>query len=337
MGQVSAGAVWHDTLGLNPRPLVRVEAGGASGALALQAARAYLRAGLASVALVFGAEAAGKRHAPGVVQRVYARSFDAEWDAPAGGAIPSYALSIAAHMRAHGTTEDDFARVVVKNRGAAVHNPDARTNRAVTLDEVLASPRVAGAYKRLDCSPLADGAAAVVLARADARLPGGARRDRPAIAFAASGSATDTVRPGDRDALDHFPAKRLAARRAYQEAAIHDPAAQIDVVEAYDPFSGAELQAIEDLGLAPPGGAAAALAAGRYDPGGSLPVNTSGGLLGMGGAPGATGIAQAAWLARQLRGESPRAVRVEGARVALADTHGGLATQCFVNIFVREP
>ena len=157
------------------------------------------------------------------------------------------------------------------------------------------------------------------------------------MAVLGTGSATDHPRLSDRsdEMFPHFAAKRRAAADAYSEAGIDDPPSQIDVAELYDSFSGAELQAYEDLGLCPVGRGGPAAAEGRFDLGGQIPVNTSGGLMGRGSAVGATGIAQGVEIVSQLRGEvdGPRAV--PDARIGITDTHAGVGSLSVVNVFGR--
>ena len=251
-----------------------------------------------------------------------------------------YAIMIREHMRLYGTTEEQFAHVAVKNRRNAAANPFAHKGMTITVDDVLSSPPVAEPYKLLDCSLLSDGAAAVILSTAAwAREHSENFATRPPVALVGTGTATDSARLGDRrrpnPGIAHFGAKRLAAKEAYRMAGITDPGADIDVAEVYDSFSGAELQAYEDLGFCPRGEGGPAATEGRFDHGGRLPVNPSGGLIGQGGAVGATGIAQAVEIMTHLRGEAGGR-QVEGARRGLTDTHAGVGTHCVVNIFERQ-
>ncbi|MCI0425097.1 MAG: thiolase family protein [Actinobacteria bacterium] len=210
----------------------------------------------------------------------------------------------------------------------------------ITVDEVMASPPIAEPYKLLDASLLSDGAAAVILAtEAWAGEHSIRHGTRPSVVLTGTGVATDTARLADRTlsaaGLAHFAGKRLAAEQAYAMAGIVEPFSEVDVAEVYDSFSGAELQAYEDLGLCEQGHGGLAATDGRFDHGGRLPVNTSGGLLGRGGAMGATGLAQTVEIVLQLRGEAgPR--QVEGASRGLTDTHGGVGSNCVVNIFERR-
>ncbi len=333
--QVNPGPVVLGEIGLAGRPVVRVEGGGASGGLALREGMAQIMAGMARRVLVVGFEAAAGHLDPGGVQLVYGLSFDAEVDGMAGAtAVALYALSIAEHMAHYGTTVEQIAHISVKNHGNAVGNPWAHKPMTITIDDVLTSPMVATPYRRLDCSLASDGAAAIVLAHPDAAPKAARTRSR----ITGSGVGSDFARLGDRAQRHAFRAKRRAAETAYAMAGIEDAAHDIDVAEVCDPFTGAEIQSLEALGLASPGGAAPALADGAFNRDGRLPVNLSGGLMGQGGAPGATGIAQAVTMDRLLGRRYRDAAISSNFRRGLVDVHGGIGTLAAVHVLERvEP
>lgn len=331
--QVNPSPVVASDIGLNHCPAMRVEGGGASGALALRAGVLNVLSGLARRVLVVGFDDAASRLDGADTRLLYALSFDTDVEGLAGASAATlYALSMAGHMRRHGTTERQMAAVAVKNRGHARFNPDAHKPMGITIDDVMRSPRVSSPYKRLDCSLLSDGAAAIVLCAPDAAP----RSDRQRVRISGSGCATDRARLGDRPRPDRFEAKTAAARQACVQAGITDPASQIDVVEVYDPFSGAEIQALEALGLVAEGQGGPAMAAGEFGRDARLPVNLSGGLLGQGGSPGAVGIAQAVTVARLLAGDyHPGAQPARSLRRGLVDAHGGVGTLCAVHVLER--
>ena len=331
--QLTPGSVIVDDLGLTPREMVRVESGGASGGSAVRAAYIHVQSGLARRVLVVGFEHSASHLAGDDVRLLYGLSFDADLEGIAGITAPAlYALSIGLHMQRHGTTGEQLARVSVKNHGNARFNPLAHKPMDITVDDVLASPVVSTPYRRLDCSLMSDAAAAMVVA-APRHAPAS---DEPRVRIAGSGCATDHARLGDRDAPERFAAKARAARIAYEMAGIDDPATDIHVAEVYDAFTGAEIQGIEALGLAEHGHAGAAIAAGEFDADGALPVNLSGGQIGQGGAPGASGIAQALAIERLLRGRYwPDIQPSRDLRRGLVDTHGGICTTSVVQVLER--
>jgi acetyl-CoA C-acetyltransferase len=331
--QLTPGSVIVDDLGLTPREVVRVESGGASGASAVRSAFLQVVSGFARRVLVVGFEQAASHLAGDDVRLLYGLSFDADVEGIAGAtAVALYALSMNLHMQRHGTGVEQLARVSVKNHGNARFNPLAHKPMIITVEDVLASPMVSTPYRRLDCSLLSDGAAALVVA-APRHAPAS---DEPRVRIAGSGCATDYVRLGDRDAPERFAAKERAASIAYDMSGVTRPLEDIHVAEVYDAFTGAEIQAIEALGLAGDGQAGPALAAGEFDTDGRLPVNLSGGLIGQGGAPGAVGIAQTLTIERLLRGRYwPEAQPTRELRRGVVDTHGGICTTAVVHVLER--
>jgi acetyl-CoA C-acetyltransferase len=337
--QMTLAAVLQDHIGLTPMPTVRVEGGGATGALALRTAWAYVQSGLCQSILVYGGETNGRSISSKTANQLFALSADFDWEMMVGGTYTGfYAAMMRAHMRQYGTTEAQFAHVAVRNRHNAGFNPIAQKPMDVTIEQVLASRPVAEPYKLLDCSLLSDGAAAVLLATeawAKGHSPKFARR--APVYFTATGCGTDTMRLGDRyPDITNFRAKRTAAQQAYLMAGITKPLEQIDVAELYDSYSGVEIQAVEDLGFVPEGQGGTSISEGMFDLGGVLPVNTSGGLLGRGAPVGATGIVQAVEIAQQLWGEVDPRRQVKDARRGLTDTHAGIGTIAVVNIFERR-
>lgn len=337
--QMTLGAVLHDYIGLTPLPNVRVEGGGATGALALRTAWAYIQSGLCDSILVYGCETNGRSVSSQTANQLFALSADVDWEMMVGGTYTAfYAAMMRAHIQTYGTTEEHFAHVAVRNRRNAKYNPVAQRPMDITIDDVMQSRPIASPYKLLDCSLLSDGAAAVILAtQAWARLHSPVFGTRPEVRFCATGCGTDTMRLGDRyPNITNFAGKRAAARQAYHMAGITNPLEQLDVAELYDSYSGVEIQAVEDLGFVKEGEGGPAVVDGMFDLDGALPVNTSGGLLGRGAPVGATGIAQAIEIAQQLWGTAAPQRQVQNARRGLTDTHAGIGTICVVNIFERR-
>jgi len=331
--QLAPGPVVADELGLEGVATTRVEGGGASGALALRTAYSMLTSGFARRILVIGFEATASHLGADDVRLLYGLSFDAELEGFLGASATAlYALSMKLHMARYGTQPADFARVAVSNRMNAVGNPWAHKPMRLSEEDVLQSPLVAEPYRRFDCSLLSDGAAAVVLTTDSGAIPHG----RPKVGITGSGAATDRTRLGDRDSPEAFAAKSTAALQAYAMAGLKDPLRELDCAEIYDAYSGAQLQAIEALGLAEPGQAGADHQAGAFAAQGELPINLSGGLLGQGGAPGATGIVQILTVARLLEGRYHAHHQPDRELEAgLVDTHGGVCTNAVVHILRR--
>lgn len=331
--QVAPGTVLIDDIGLVPCPVMRVESGGASGANALRAGFMHIVSGQARCVLVIGFEQAASHLSGDTARLIYGLSFDADIEGMAGATAASlYALSIQEHMAMFGTTAEQMAHVSVKNHGNARSNPLAHKPMDITIDDVLASPVVSSPYRLLDCSMISDGAAAVVLCHPQ-HAPS---TDVPRVRIAGVGCASDCVRLGDRSDRHRFAAKQRSAETAYRMAGIENPATQIDVAEVYDAFTGAELQGIEALGLCDEGRVGPSAEAGEFDKNGRLPINLSGGLIGQGGAPGATGVIQALTMQRLLSGRYwPELQPQKDLRFGLIDAHGGICTINVTHILER--
>jgi len=222
-----------------------------------------------------------------------------------------YAANTRAYMERTGATREDFAEVAVKSHDHAALNPKAQYRTPVTVDEVLASREISGPLTLLMCSPIGDGAAAVVVCseeRAKALEADGVK-----VRSCVLVSGTD--RTGDEPG-----AAERASQKAYERAGIGPE--DVDVVELHDAAAPAELMTYEEIGLCAPGDGPALLRSGETRLGGKRVVNPSGGLLSKGHPIGATGCGQLVELADQLRGRCG-ARQVEGARVALAENGGG--------------
>ena len=221
-----------------------------------------------------------------------------------------YAANSRAYMKSSGATREDFAQVAVKSHRHAALNPYAQYRAEVTVDDVLASREIAPPLTLLMCSPIGDGAAALVVCS-----PEMARRLGAQVRVRACALVSGRDRgPGDAGAVAR------AAEGAYEQAGLGP--GDLDVVELHDAAAPAELITYEELGLCGEGEGPALLASGATALGGKIPVNLSGGLLSKGHPIGATGCGQLVELADQLRGRcGPR--QAAGARVALAQNGGG--------------
>ncbi|HEV3280827.1 MAG TPA: thiolase family protein [Acidimicrobiales bacterium] len=312
-GGVASGHKVLGRLGLTGMPIIDVEAGCASGAAALMLAASSIRGGQYRTVMAFGIEKMPK----GIIRS----SFFEPWQEEAGlTSTPAYfAMRAQRLMATSGVTDEDLAAVVVKNRHHGVGNPDAMFRSEVTADEVLASRMVCPPLRLwMLCSPN-EGAAAVVLRRAEpagtgvrlrasvvtSHLPGAVLGESTPM----SGLRDDTIPP---------PSRR-AAEAAYDEAGVGPE--DLDLVECQDTDAARELLSYEELGLCPPAGSAALIRDGSTALGGRVPVNVSGGLLSKGEPLGASALGQVVEIVRQLRGQSG-ARQVEDARVGLAHTIG---------------
>jgi acetyl-CoA C-acetyltransferase len=235
-------------------------------------------------------------------------------------AVSSAALQARRYMSKYGLLEEQFALVSVKNHGNAKRNPLAMLPMDITVEDVMTSPMLATPLKKLDCSPVTDGACAMVLAaeREAKKLTTLAKR----VWLKGVGHCTDAYRLGDRDLAD-TRALKDAARRAYDMAGVGP--ADIDLAEVYDAFSYMELLWLEGLGFCDDGMAAEYMERGVYNFDGDLPVNPSGGRLSANPVQVA-GLAEMAECVLQLRGEAGER-QVEGAEIALAHGINGMCGQ----------
>jgi acetyl-CoA acetyltransferase len=316
-------------LGIPTVAATRFETACASSHAAFRHALFEIASGAADVLLVGGTERVLTMPTERSTE-VFAYASDAVFEQPAGLTFPGvFALIARAHMAKHGTTEEQMAHVAVKNHRHGALNPKAQFQKEITLEQVLTSARVADPLKLYDCCPFSDGAAAVVVAAEDV-----ARRTRKPVWVLGSAQAGDAMCLHDKPDLSRALATERAAQLAYRQAGVGPQA--VDVVELHDCFTIAEIVATEGLGLVEPGGGGRAAEKGETSLGGRIPVNTSGGLKAKGHPIGATGAAQIAEIATQLRHEAGRR-QVEGARVGLTHTLGGNTATVLVSLFGSEP
>jgi acetyl-CoA C-acetyltransferase len=309
-------------------PATRIEAGGASGAVALHQGYLAVASGKYDFVVVGGAEK--MTDVPDVAaNRILGGTADQEWESVFGATLPGlWALMARRHMHDFGTTRDQLASVPVQAHEMASKNPNAHYRNKITLEQVLHAGPVAEPLGVFDCAPLSDGAAAVVLGPADR-----ARKftDIP-VRIAASEMATDTLALQHRSSITRLDATVVAAKRAFANAG--KSPADVQVAEIHDAYSISALLALEDLGFETKGHAGAAFAEGAYGPGGKTTINPSGGLKAQGQPFGAVGVAQVVELVRQLRGLSD-ARQVSGATLALSHDVGGTGATSVVHLLER--
>ncbi len=303
-----------------PVPVVRVEAACASGGVAVAQACQGLRAGGYRTVLVVGAEKMtdgsvegtswGLMSAAGEDERAAGLSF-----------VGLYALMAARYLAEYEGRAEDLALPAVKNHQHASLNEKAQFPFPVTAEKVLESGLVADPLRLLECSPITDGASAVVLSTR--------RGSGRAVEMAASVQTGTCLSLARRETLTSLPATVEASKVAYAEAGLGP--SDLSFVEVHDCFTISELLAVEDLGLYPRGMAKVAMRNGEVRLGGIRPINPSGGLKACGHPVGATGVRQIVELYLQLAGQAGQR-QVEAARVGLAHNVGGTGGTVVIHI-----
>lgn len=328
--QEHIGALIADYAGLSRLhiPSTRVEAACASGGLALREAFLAVASGYADIVIAAGVEKMTDVSS-GVAADALAAAADREWECFFGATFPAlYAMIARLHMRRYGTTREQLAQVAVKNHHHGHMNPIAQYHTEIKVEDVVSSPLVADPLRVLDCSPITDGAAALVLAPSDIA----SRYCDTPIRILASAQASDSLALHDRRDITTLDATVYAAKKAFAQARLTPE--DIDVAEVHDCFTIGEILAIEDIGFFPKGEGGAATEEGRTAIGGDVAVNTSGGLKACGHPVGATGIKQAYEIVLQLRGEAGKR-QVDDAEIGLTHNVGGSGGTALVHILSR--
>lgn len=318
-------------LGIQPGFAETISSGGATFALMVQRASMAIAAGQANTVLCIGA---GKFMKPGAgAAEMMARAISEEdFEFPYGTFVPAlYALIAQQFMVERGVTRADLARVAVSARKWALLNPDARMHDQgpITIDDVIHSRPIAEPFHYLDCSVPSDGGGAIIVTRADIakRLAG-----RPAYVKGygeshLSGSISSTRNLTETGAV-------VSGKQAFRRAGLTP--ADIDVVELYDAFTAAPLLLLESLGFCERGASGRLVQSGATDPGGSLPMNTNGGLLSFGHTGDASGMSVLIEGARQVMGQAG-ANQVKQAENVLIHCYGGMMYDHATLILGSEP
>jgi acetyl-CoA C-acetyltransferase len=321
LGIGNAERLGVDPTGARYKPFMRINTGGSTGISCVAVAHQHIASGACEVVLTAGADKVGEC---GDSQTVLNKIWDPAYErALPLGTISMLAMSAVRYMHLYGATEEDFARVTVKNRAHAALNPNAHLRNPTTIEEVMASRYIAWPIKLFDACPQSSGGCAMILASEDYI------RDNhlDAVWITGVGNCSESYYIGDRmghgHVADHANAHALADSfaRAYRMAGITHPVSQVHVAELYAPFSNTELHAIEAAGLAPVGKAPGPLREGAFSLGGALPVNPSGGTL-CANAIAVTAMVRVAEAALQVWGRAGEH-QVKGARIGIASGNGG--------------
>ena len=327
IGQEHIGSLVSDAAGFANLylPSIRVESADASGGVAFRQAYLSVASGLNDVVVVGGVEKMTDVVGTAATD-ILATGLDQEWEAFFGSTLAGIHGMIATkHMKDYGTTREQLAQVAAKNHSNGALNPFAQFKRAIPVERILGSPIEAYPLTMLDCSPVSDGAASVILCAAEKAKE---YTDKP-IKIIGSGQASDTLALHARKNICTFNSTVKAAERAYQQAKIKPE--DIDLAEVHDSFTIAEILAVEDLGFVKKGEGGRAIEQKITTLDGKIPINPSGGLKAKGHPVGATGVAQIAEIVMQLRGEAENR-QVKDAKIGLTQNVGGAGASCVVNI-----
>ena len=315
--QRSPAGLISEYLELTPKPSFYIESVCSSSTTGLRVAWSLIKAGLHRVIAVVGFQKMSELTSREAAERM-GRGGDIMWESPFGITMPAgYAMYARAHMSKYGTTEEQIAKVRVKNSYYGASNPKANYRKELSLDEILSSEVITSPLKKFDCCANADGSSCIIVARGDVAK---GMTDIP-IWIMGLGAATDTMTMSGRESLTGLRCAQEAAKQAYEMAGVGPQ--DIDVSEIHDCFTISEILGYEDLGFAKPGEGVGLIEEKQTYVGGRIPVNVDGGLLSKGHPIGATGGSQVRTIVRQLRGQASEA-QVEGAEIGLVHNIGGV-------------
>jgi acetyl-CoA C-acetyltransferase len=354
-GQAHTAPLMADWVGLTPRPATRVEDACASSGVALRQGIIAVASGLYDVVLVGGIEKMTDLPISEVTDTL-ATAADVQYEISAGFTFPGfYAAMATAYMDRYGATPDSFMSVGLKNHDNGALNAKAQFGTRIAnimagkkakaekkgypvpnwssemefLHDERANPVIAWPMRLFDCSPVSDGAAAILLVGEE--LAQSFSNDP--LYVAGAGQASD-VALHDREELTSLKAAKLAGRQAYEMAGVTP--ADIKIAEVHDCFTSAEIFATEDLGFFEPGHGYEAAEEGLTSRFGPIPINTSGGLKSKGHPVGASGAGQVVELWNQMRGQAGERQVTQDVDLALTHNVGGTGQTCVVHIFERR-
>lgn len=354
-GQAHTAPLMADWVGLTPRPATRIEDACASSGVALRQGIIAVASGLYNVVLVGGVEKMTDLPISEVTDTL-ATAADIQYEISAGFTFPGfYAAMATAYMNRYGATPESFMSVGLKNHDNGALNAKAQfgtrvadimagkiakaekkgypvptwSNEMEFLHDDRANPVIAWPMRLFDCSPVSDGAAAILLVGEELAR---SFSDDP-LYVAGAGQASD-VALHDRQELTSLKAANVASQQAYEMAGVTP--ADIKIAEVHDCFTSAEIFATEDLGFFEPGRGYEAAEEGLTSRFGPKPINTSGGLKSKGHPVGASGAGQVVELWNQMRGQAGERQVTQDVDLALTHNVGGTGQTCVVHIFERR-
>ena len=324
--QVHLGPVVMSNLGISEKPSLSIESACGSGSVSFREAFANVAAGFYDAVLVTGVEKVTHTGTEWTTT-YFSYCSDFFYEGQAGVSFPGLFASMArAYLNEFNATEEDFARVAVKNHDNGLLNPKAHLRKKITIDDVMNSAVVASPLKLYDCCPFSDGASAVILCSQNfAKEHGGDYID-----VIGSGRGGSPAALQGRDHLTTIPSTRIATESAYKMAGI--TAKDVDFAEVHDCFTIAEVVDTEDLGFFEKGKGIEAVREDRTKLNGQISINPSGGLKSKGHPIGATGVGQVVEVYDQLTGSADERT-VKNAKIGLTHNFGATGASCAVHIF----
>ena len=324
--QVHLGPVVMSNLGISEKPSLSIESACGSGSVSFREAFANVAAGFYDAVLVTGVEKVTHTGTEWTTT-YFSYCSDFFYEGQAGVSFPGLFASMArAYIHEFNATEEDFARVAVKNHDNGLLNPKAHLRKKITIDDVMNSAVVASPLKLYDCCPFSDGASAVILCSQNfAKENGGDYID-----VIGSGRGGSPAALQGRDHLTTIPSTRIATESAYKMAGI--TAKDVDFAEVHDCFTIAEVVDTEDLGFFEKGKGIEAVREDRTKLNGQISINPSGGLKSKGHPIGATGVGQVVEVYDQLTGNADERT-VKNAKIGLTHNFGATGASCAVHIF----
>ena len=324
--QVHLGPVLMSNLGISDKPSLSIESACGSGSVAFREAFANVAAGFYDCLVVTGVEKVTHTGTEWTTT-YFSYCSDFFYEGQAGASFPGLFASMArAYLTEFDATEEDFARVAVKNHDNGLLNPKAHMHKKITVDDVMNSAVVASPLKLFDCCPFSDGASSVILCSEKFAK----EHSKDYVEVIGSGRGGSPAALQGREHMTTIPSTKLAAEKAYKMAGV--TAKDIDFAEVHDCFTIAEVVDTEDLGFFEKGQGVQAVREGRTKLNSDISINPSGGLKSKGHPIGATGVGQVAEVFDQLTGKAGERT-VKDAKIGLTHNFGATGASCAVHVF----
>ena len=324
--QVHLGPVLMSNLGISDKPSLSIESACGSGSVAFREAFANVAAGFYDCLVVTGVEKVTHTGTEWTTT-YFSYCSDFFYEGQAGASFPGLFASMArAYLTEFDATEEDFARVAVKNHDNGMLNPKAHMHKKISVDDVMNSAVVASPLKLFDCCPFSDGASSVILCSEKFAK----EHSKDYVEVIGSGRGGSPAALQGREHMTTIPSTKLAAEKAYKMAGV--TAKDIDFAEVHDCFTIAEVVDTEDLGFFEKGQGVQAVREGRTKLNSDISINPSGGLKSKGHPIGATGVGQVAEVFDQLTGKAGERT-VKDAKIGLTHNFGATGASCAVHVF----